>query len=69
MCKELPVILVNKVVDLKRICNWKKMEGRGGGEAQGAADPPKTDLLVGVVRFLLLNDAGLVRLELLESIS
>jgi hypothetical protein len=40
MCKELPVILVNKVVDPKRN-NQKKMEGRGGGEAQGVADPKK----------------------------
>jgi hypothetical protein len=37
MCKELPVILVNKVVDPKRIIG--KMEVRGGGEAQGVADP------------------------------
>jgi hypothetical protein len=35
MRKELPVIPVNKVVDPK------KMEGRGGGEAQGVADPKK----------------------------
>jgi hypothetical protein len=41
MCKELPVILVNKVVNPKRII--KKMEGRGGGEAQGVADPPKKE--------------------------
>jgi hypothetical protein len=39
MCKEMPVILVNRVVDPKRII--KKMEGQGGGEAQGVADPPK----------------------------
>jgi hypothetical protein len=38
MCKELPVILVNKVVDPKRIIG--KKEGQGGGEAQGVADPP-----------------------------
>jgi hypothetical protein len=39
MCKERPVIPVNKVVDLKRIIG--KMEGRGGGgEAQGVADSP-----------------------------
>jgi hypothetical protein len=36
MCKELPVIPVNKVVDPKRIIG--KMEARGGGEAQGVAD-------------------------------
>jgi hypothetical protein len=40
MCKEMPVILVNKVVDPKRIIG--KMEGRGGGEAQGVADPKKS---------------------------
>jgi hypothetical protein len=39
MCKELQVILVNKVVDPKRIIG--KMEGRGGGEAQGVADQKK----------------------------
>jgi hypothetical protein len=39
MCKELPVILVNKVVGPKRIIG--KMEGQGGGEAQGVADPKK----------------------------
>jgi hypothetical protein len=33
----MPVIPVNKVVDPKRII--KKMEGQGGGEAQGVADP------------------------------
>jgi hypothetical protein len=38
MCKELLVIPVKKVVDPKRII--EKMEGRGGGEAQGVADPP-----------------------------
>jgi hypothetical protein len=40
MCKELPVIPVNKVGDPKTII--EKMEGPGGGEAQGVADPPKT---------------------------
>jgi hypothetical protein len=35
MCKERPVISVNRVVDPKRTIG--KMEGRGGGEAQGAA--------------------------------
>jgi hypothetical protein len=37
MCKEMPVIPVNRVVDPKRIIG---MEGREGGEAQGVADPP-----------------------------
>jgi hypothetical protein len=37
MCKEMPVIPVNKVLDPKRII--EKMEGRGeGGEAQGVTD-------------------------------
>jgi hypothetical protein len=40
----MPVILVNGVVDKKRII--EKMEGRGGGEAQGAADPKKSQHLV-----------------------
>jgi hypothetical protein len=39
MCKELRVILVNKVVDPKRII--RKMEGQGGGEAQWVVDPKK----------------------------
>jgi hypothetical protein len=39
MCKEMPVIPVNRVVDKKRII--EKMEDRGGGEAQGVADPQK----------------------------
>jgi hypothetical protein len=38
MCKEMPVIPVNRLVDPKRIIG--KMEGWGGGEAQGTADPP-----------------------------
>jgi hypothetical protein len=37
MCKEIPVILVNRVVGKKRIIG--KMEGQGGGEAQRVADP------------------------------
>jgi hypothetical protein len=36
MCKELPVIPVIRVVDKKRIIG--KMEGQGGGKAQGVAD-------------------------------
>jgi hypothetical protein len=36
----MPVIPVNSVVDPKRIIGI--MEGRGGGEAQGVADPLKT---------------------------
>jgi hypothetical protein len=39
MCKEMPVIPVNKVADPKRIIG--KTEGRGGGEAQGVADQKK----------------------------
>jgi hypothetical protein len=35
----MPVIPVYRVVGPKRII--RKMEGRGGGEAQGVADPPK----------------------------
>jgi hypothetical protein len=40
MCKEMPAIPFNRVLDPKRIAG-KKMEGRGGGEAQGIADPIK----------------------------
>jgi hypothetical protein len=36
MCKGMQVIPVDRVVDKKRII--QKMEGRGGGEAQGVAD-------------------------------
>jgi hypothetical protein len=40
MCKEMPVILVDRVEDKKRIIG-KMGRGRGGGgEAQGVADPP-----------------------------
>jgi hypothetical protein len=34
----MPVIPVDKVADKKRII--RKMEGRGGGEVLGVADPP-----------------------------
>jgi hypothetical protein len=37
----MPVIPVNKVGPKKN--NWKTMEGQGGGEAQGVADPKKMD--------------------------
>jgi hypothetical protein len=40
MCKELPVIPVNSVMDPKRIIG--KMEVQGGGKAQGVADPKKS---------------------------
>jgi hypothetical protein len=36
MCKEMPVISVNRVVDPKRTIG--KMEDQGEGEAQGVAD-------------------------------
>jgi hypothetical protein len=39
MFKESPVILVDRVVDKKKL--FRKMEGRGGGEAQGVADPKR----------------------------
>jgi hypothetical protein len=39
MCKEMPVIPVNRMVDMKRII--RKMEGWEGGEAQRVADPKK----------------------------
>jgi hypothetical protein len=35
----MQVIKANKVVDIKRMIG--KMEGRGGGEAQGVADQTK----------------------------
>jgi hypothetical protein len=42
MCKEMPVIPVDRAVDKKRIIG--KMEGQGGGEAQGVADQKKVGL-------------------------
>jgi hypothetical protein len=38
MCKEMPVIWVNRVVNKKRILG--KLEGQGGGEEQGVAELP-----------------------------
>jgi hypothetical protein len=40
MCKEMPVIPVDRVMDKKRIIG--KMEGQGGQEARWVADPKKT---------------------------
>jgi hypothetical protein len=40
MCKEMPVIPVNNLVDPKRIIGTK-IEGQGGGEEQGVTDPKK----------------------------
>jgi hypothetical protein len=37
MCKEMPVIPVDRVAD-KQKNNQKKLEGQGGGEAQGVAN-------------------------------
>jgi hypothetical protein len=42
MCKEMAVILINTVVDTKRIIG--KMEGRAGGEAQWVIDLKKSIL-------------------------
>jgi hypothetical protein len=50
MCKELPVILVNKVVDPKRII--RKTEGQGGGEAQGVGDQKKKNSDLNLVNAL-----------------
>jgi hypothetical protein len=42
-----------KVVDTKKN-NWKKMEGLGGGDAPGVADPPKNFYeLTNIARYLL----------------
>jgi hypothetical protein len=41
MCKEMPVILVNRVVAKKIIIG--KMEGQGGEEAQGVLTPSKKE--------------------------
>jgi hypothetical protein len=50
MCKEMPV---NRVVDKKIIIG--KMEGRGGGEAQGDDDPQKTSRLADLVSVFSVN--------------
>jgi hypothetical protein len=55
MHKEMPVILVNRVVDSKNN-NQEKMEDRGGEEAQGVADQ-KTGSIVknyNTVNFIIL---------------
>jgi hypothetical protein len=39
MCKDMPVIPVDRVVGKKRII--KKWRGKEGGELQGVADPKK----------------------------
>jgi hypothetical protein len=39
MCKEMPVIPADRAVEKKRIVG--KMEGQGGGGAQGVADQKK----------------------------
>jgi hypothetical protein len=41
MCKEMPVISVNRGGGGQAKNNREKMEGRGGGEAQGVAEPKK----------------------------
>jgi hypothetical protein len=43
MCKDMPVIPVDRVVDKKRIIGKKEGlgGGGGGGEAHGVADPKK----------------------------
>jgi hypothetical protein len=41
MCKEMPVISVERVVEKQSIMG--KMEGRGGREAQGVSDPKNSD--------------------------
>jgi hypothetical protein len=54
MCKEMPVIPVNRVVDTKMI--GKKLEGRGGGEAQGPLTPKKLKTFVRIgTRFVMVS--------------
>jgi hypothetical protein len=60
MCKELPVILVNKVVDPKRIIG-QKMEGRGGGEAQGVADQKKNEIFLSLLGTRLEKRSSLIQ--------
>jgi hypothetical protein len=44
MCKEMLVIPVNRVVAREELLG--KMEGRGGGEAQGVADQKRCYFLL-----------------------
>jgi hypothetical protein len=55
MCKEMPVIPVNRVVDTKRIIG--KMDGGGGEKAQGVADPQKDPEYL--LRYNLRQKSGL----------
>jgi hypothetical protein len=58
MCKELPVIPVNKVVDPKSIIG--KKEGQGGGEAQGVADQKKVNCQVTWFQWQSTTDASVL---------
>jgi hypothetical protein len=53
MCKEMPVIPVNRVVDPKSIIG--KMEGWWGEEAQGVNGPPKMVCIQGLQLLLYFN--------------
>jgi hypothetical protein len=53
MCKEMPVIPVDRVVDKTRII--RKMEGQGGGEAQGVVDPKNRLISNGKLTTSVLN--------------
>jgi hypothetical protein len=65
MCKKTLVILVDMVVDPKRIIR-KKMEGQGGGEAQWDADPKKckTQGLKIVLRSFLSRQGNIIAMLL-----
>jgi hypothetical protein len=53
MCKEMPIIPVNKVVDLKIII--RKMEGQGSGEAQGVADQKEIEQITFVPIYIFTS--------------
>jgi hypothetical protein len=61
MCKEMPVIPINKVVDPKKNNQNKKMEGRGGREAQGVADQNNMYINIGPRKTLLFHLFAIVK--------
>jgi hypothetical protein len=64
--KELPVIPVNRVAD-RKIEYLEKMEGLGGGKAQGVADPPERNLFTYIKLVLpLLIDRRLIGPRLID---
>jgi hypothetical protein len=66
MCKEMLVILVDHVMDKKRIIG--KIKGRRGGEAQGVVDPPKieVDILEVDILEVVILEVDILEVDILE---